>query len=274
MWFRAFAPGEQYLGHKQLIPGKSQYGIICITYAWLDGDVEILKWDPKTGQKGIIEAFDKIAATADLVVGKNSDKFDVKMINGIRALHGVKGNPRWAASSDDLEKQMRRYFRLPSQSLDYISSQLGFGGKIKMEMSHWVKIDEYMTLLTLRKDGVKDKALNVVSQHLFRKDLETALTEGLEAFEFMCYYGKKDTDDTRALWKHLSEHFDSKFNNARFQNDGPRCKHADCGSKDLKKNGYSMAGGTKYCNYLCNTCYRYAGKCAVSAATDKEGNIK
>ncbi len=259
MWFRAFSPGKQYLGHKQLIPGKSTHGIICITYAWLTGPVKILQWDPVTGQRGLIEAFDKIAETADLVVGKNSDRFDVKMINGIRALEGIPGNPTWSLSSDDLEKQMRKYFRLPSQSLDYISNQLGLGGKIQMSMSHWVHIDEYMTLLSLQNDGMDDISLDIVSQHLFKKSACIALQEGLRAFNYMCYYGKKDTADTRKLWKLLSSHFDSKFNCGKWSG-GMGCKHADCGSNDLYKNGTRMLSSIKYQLYNCRTCGRYAGR--------------
>lgn len=263
MWFRAFAPGKQFLGHKQLIPGKSSHGIICITYAWLTGPVKILKWDPVTGQKGLIEEFDKIAESADLVIGKNSDKFDIKMINGIRALEGLPGNPHWALNSDDLEKQMRKYFRLPSQSLDYISSQLGLGGKISMNMNHWVLIDEYMTLLSMRHEGADDVALNIVSNNLFKKSLNDALSSGEKAFNFMCKYGKKDTDDTRTLWKRLSSHFESKFDFGKWSGEiDICCKHADCGSTRVFKNGFRMTGRVKYQRYCCSECGR-SGKYVV-----------
>ncbi len=273
MWFRAFSPGKQYLGHKQLIPGKSQHGIICISYSWLTGPVQILKWNPETGQRGLIEAFDAIAETADIVIGKNSDRFDVKMINGIRALTGMKGNPTWSLSSDDLEKQMRKYFRLPSQSLDYISSQFGLGGKISMNMDHWVKIDEYMTLLTLRADGIEDNELNIISNHLFKKNLNEALEGGLKAFNFMCFYCKKDTADTRKIWKILSSHFDSKFNYNKWNNNsGLVCKHADCGSADTYKNGTRMSASVQYQLYNCRACGRYCGRAAIHAS-GKEGRL-
>ena len=273
--FKAFNTGEQYLNHTQLIPGKSRYSIICIAYRWLDGSGGIIKWGSKTGQKGIIERFDKIAEQADIIIGKNSDRFDIKMINGIRALNGIKGNPTWALCSDDIEKQMRKYFKLPSQSLDYISYQLGLGGKIKMEFKHWNQVDNYITLLDLKERGMSKESLEIYSSYMFERSFSTVLKEGKKAFEEMCIYCEKDTEDTRSLWLKLSEHFDSKFNNAKFQGVPLACKHADCGSLALFKDGKKkLVNGSLYQKYSCVECRRYAGKTLISQTTGKEGGIR
>lgn len=235
--------GQQYVNHKQLVKGHSRWGVICIGYAWNDGKpAKCIDWgwdEQDTGK--VIAEFDKIAATADLIIGKNSKRFDVPMINAARMFAGLPGLPQWAMSHDDLEQQMRRYFRVPSQSLDYYSSELGIGGKDKMEMQDWIDIVE--------KNNPKKLAK-------------------------MIKYCKKDITDTRTLWNKLSEHFDPKFNSSRFNENGIACKHADCGSNDIYKNGTRMASSIKYQLYNCKSCGRYAGRAVVSSVTNNPGRIQ
>ncbi len=238
-----WSPGKQYVGHKQLVSQHSRYGIICITYCWNDGKpAKAIVWDYETQDTGpVVAEFDEIIKQADWTIGKNSDRFDTKMINAARMFAGLPGMPEWTKYKDDLEVQMRRYFRLPSQSLDYISDQLGYGGKIKMEMQDWIDIVE--------KNENGQKKLNK-----------------------MVKYGKKDVEDTRALWNQLSEHFDPKFNMAAFVNDDV-CKHADCGSNNIRKNGVRVSAKTRYQTYLCLDCGRYAGRKPISSVQNKEGKI-
>lgn len=164
----------------------------------------------------------------------NSDRFDVKMINAARMFSGLPGMPEWSKYTDDLEKQMRKHFRMPSQSLDYISHQLGLGGKIKMEFADWIDIVE------------KNE-------------------NGWKAFKRMIKYNKKDVVDTRKLWYHLSEHFEPKFNMATYIDERLCCRHEDCGSTDLKKNGTRYSGKTRYQEYHCRSCGRYAGRSPINS---------
>lgn len=222
--------GKQYISHKQLVPGFDQWGIICVAYCWNDDlPAQSIDWGyNKQNTAKVVKQFDKIIRQADHVIGKNSDKFDSKMINASRMLHGIKGMPEWMLSKDDLEKQMRKYFRLPSQSLDYLSKQLGLGGKIRMEMQDWVDI--------------VDRTKN-----------------GPIAFQKMIDYNKKDVEDTRTLWYKLSEHFDPRFNMSTFT-EVKCCKHEDCGSVNIAKNGTRVLNRTKYQLYRCSDCGRAAGR--------------
>jgi hypothetical protein len=237
--------GKQVVRHTQLDKLHSQYGIICITYCWNDGSpVKCIDWGfEEQDTAKVVKEFDEIIKQADLAIGKNSDRFDTKMINAARMFAGLPGIPDWTKYTDDLEVQMRRYFRMPSQSLDYISSQLGLGGKIKMEMQDWIDIVE------------KNE-------------------NGRKALAKMIKYGKKDTADTRTLWNKLSEHFDSKWNQATYLDVGMACKHADCGSTHLIKNGTRVAGNTKYQRFCCQECGRYAGRCPLSKVHKLLGKIK
>ena len=237
-----WSQGQQYVNHKQLVKGHSRWGIICICYAWNDGKpAKSIDWGWEEQDTGkVIQEFDEVVKTADLIIGKNSKRFDVPMINAARMFAGLPGLPQWALAHDDLEQQMRKYFRVPSQSLDYYSKELGIGGKDKMEMQDWIDIVE--------------------------KNDERKLTK-------MIKYCKKDITDTRTLWNKLSEHFDSSFNLARFSGERLACKHANCGSLDLIKFGTKCSGGKKYQMYSCKSCGRYAGKTLISYLTGNEGAI-
>lgn len=226
--------GKQVIRHGQLDKNYCRWGIICVTYCWNDGKpAQSIDWGYGEQDSGaVVKEFDNIIKQADWTIGKNSDLFDTRMINAVRMFAGLPGMPEWTKYKDDLEVQMRRYFRLPSQSLDYISGQLGYGGKIKMEMQDWIDICE------------KNKG-------------------GEKALAKMIKYGKKDVVDTRALWNRLSEHFEPKFNMATYLNAKLVCKYSDCGSSELRKDGVRIGAKTRYQEYRCKKCKRYAGRVPI-----------
>lgn len=255
-------PGTQYVGHKNMLPSHDMWGLICIQYAINDGPVKVLRYDKHGGTKGMIKAFDKLVLEADIVLGKNSDRFDIKMLNAMRALLDIPPIVGWEKYTEDLERQMRRYFRLPSQSLDYISKKLNVGGKISMEMSDWIQISNMKELDDLKTSGLDNKSVNKVSLHLFKDKASEVNKLGKEALEKMCFYGAKDTEDTRILWNYLKNHFDAKFNMAIFLDEKHGCK--TCGSVNTKKNGIRIAGKTKYQQFYCNEHGGYAGRAPIS----------
>lgn len=235
--------GTQFVGHKQLDKDFCQWGIICITYCWNDGKpAKVIDWGYEEQNTGkVVEEFDKIIKQADYTIGKNNIRFDEKMINAARMLNGLPGFPQWVKYSEDLERNMRRYFRLPSQSLDYISGQLGLGGKIKMEFQDWIDIVE------------KNE-------------------NGLKSFNKMLKYGKKDVVDTRTLWNKLSEHFDTKINLGAWNNIKLACKH--CASENLWRDGVKCYGGSRWQEFQCKDCGRYAGRAPISPIEEKVGRMK
>lgn len=233
--------GKQVVRHKQLDKNFSQWGIICATYCWNDGKpAKAIDWGYKEQDTAkVVEEFDKLIKQADFVIGKNNKRFDDKMLNAARMLNGLPGMPEWVRYTEDLERQMRRYFRLPSQALDYISEQLGLGGKIGMEFQDWIDIVE-------RNES------------------------GEKALKKMLKYGKKDVEDTRTLWMKLEQHFETSINLATFNELKLACKH--CASQDVKRNGTRCLRGMRYQEYHCNACGRYAGRTAITT-TEKEGKL-
>lgn len=221
--------GDQTVRHDQLDIDHQMYKIICITYCWNDDKpAKALVWNQETHDSSdIVKKFDALIGNADFTLGKNSDKFDVKHINIQRVLSGFDGMPEWAKYTEDLEKQIRKHFALPSYSLDYLSKLLELGGKKKMELKDWIDIVTFY--------GKSCKALNK-----------------------MVSYGKKDVEDTRALWTKLEKHLTPKWSMKAIKNDKEVCDH--CGSKNLRKNGVRNLGKTMYQNWFCNEHGGHAGK--------------
>lgn len=221
--------GKQVVRHGQLDENHNMYDCICITYCWNDGKpAKHLDWGyHKQDSARMFAKFDKLIKKADVVIGKNNARFDNRHLNVHRWLNGQPGMPEWIKWSDDLEKHVRKHFYLPSYSLDYISDLLGLGGKIKMQFSDWIDIVEK-----------KNKA----------------------SFDKMIKYGKKDIEDTRAIWEHCESHFEPRYNAASKAGD-LRCKH--CGSQNICKNGTRAAGKSMYQHFYCNDHGGYAGKVLI-----------
>lgn len=231
-----YSLGEQYMRHTQLMKNHDETKIICLSYAW-EGDkkVETLTYDPKTkNDKKIIQTFDKLIAEADVVVGKNSNRFDNKHINTRRMIHDLPGMPEWRGKWEDLETHMRKEFYLLSYSLDHISKKLGLGGKDKMEFQDWVDIAE-------GSGKVLDKALAK-----------------------MIKYNKKDVSDTMKVWQYCRKHFIARHKQLL------GCIH--CGGNNLCKLGFSYSGQTTYQQWKCKDCNGYAGRSKVE--TTKGGMQK
>jgi DNA polymerase elongation subunit (family B) len=224
-----FRLGEQYVSHEQIVEGE-KIDIICITYCWDKGPAHVLDWDyNKQNSKKMIAEFDKIVNEADVIIGQNSDKFDVKHINTQRLLHGLPPFPDWADCSDDTLKQFKRHFNFPSTRLDYVSKLFGLGGKVKMELQDWIDIKE------------KTKA-------------------GKKKFEKMLKYGKKDVLDTRAVYQKIKPYIKPKFNMASHYED-IRC--TNCGSTDIHKNGTRLKGTVKKQRFYCNGHGGHAGYATI-----------
>ncbi len=230
--------GEQVVGHYQLAKQGRAYGIICVSYAWDDGrPAKTIDWGYKAQDTAkVILEFDKVIKQADVAIGKNSDRFDIKHLATQRMLNGLPPLPEWVGRTDDLEKQMRKHFTFPSYSLDYLSKEVGLGGKMKMEFEDWVSIVERTS-----------KA----------------------SFEKMKLYNRKDVLDTRTLWNKLQPYITPKFNQATFYGDF-RC--TNCGSQDLKKDGIRHTGKTSYQVFFCKGHNGYAGRMVIPSTEKRIGN--
>lgn len=257
-----FSLGKQVIRHNQLLKGYfSRTHIISIAYQWMHEDkAHVLNWgNSEADEKKMIEKIGKLIQEADIVIGKNSNRFDNKHVNTQRLWFGLEGQPEWMKQADDLEVQMRRHFYLPSYSLDYLSEQLGFGGKDKMLFDDWVAISEYRMLQLAGKGSAPLLKL------LTGKTTAAIRKEGKEKLKKMCDYNRKDTEDTVNLWNYCAAHFQPKLNMARFygNQDGYYLRCKICGGENIFKNGVDYRSATPKQKWHCRDCNRHAGSTTI-----------
>jgi len=235
---RVWRCGDQVIRHDQLVPGYDATDIICIAYAWNDSKpAKVIGWGyNEQDSESVISKFDKIVAQADYVVGKGSDRFDIKHINTQRLLHDLPPMPQWAEYTDDLEKQLKKYFKFPSHALDAVAKQLGYGGKTPMKMQHWIDIVEKTSRASYRH---------------------------------MLSYCKHDVELTRGIWNRIAKHVKPKFNLTTYLGENV-CNH--CGSKNLRKDGVRYKGKSKYQEWHCKDHQGYAGRTVINNP-DKPGKM-
>ncbi len=231
-----FRLGKQVVSAGQL-KNPEVHKLICISYKYNKDKVKSLSL-LDYNEKQMLEEFDKLVKISDIVIGKNNAAFDDKFINTYRMMHNLKPMPEFIGSTDDLQKQIKKYFRLPTSALDFVSNMFGYGGKSKMEMSDWTDL----------------------SKAIERKDKEV-IVKKVTKFVNYC---NKDVSDTFRAWERMEKHFKPKFNHSVHQADHV-C--VNCGSADVHANGKRQAGKTIYQQYFCKGHGGYAGRKALNAKT-------
>ncbi len=129
---------EVILRHDDLIQERQ---VIMCSYNWLsdkEDDVKRITWGNRQDDTRIIKKMTKIMAEADIVIGHNGDRFDIKwlktraLILGLEPIHNV--------VSIDTLKLTRSNFRLNSNKLDYITQVLGLPKKISTSYDLWTRV--------------------------------------------------------------------------------------------------------------------------------------
>lgn len=246
--------GEQRVGHHQLDPKYSMYKILTIAYKWYhesDNKTVVLVGD------NAVEAFDKVARKADVLLGKNSDRFDVKHINTQRMLQGLAPLPEWANCAEDLEKQLRKFFVFPSQSLEYVSKLLTGTGKDKMEFSDWTDIVDMNLIKELLTKLSKPETRKIVPILIPGKTLESVLKLGEKSLAKMIKYNKRDVIQTERVLVRVLPHIKLRHNASTSQ-EGQGC--ILCGSLDLSPTKIVEAGKTRYQEFHCHGHEGYGGR--------------
>src|SRR3990167_5210765 len=85
--------------------------------------------------KRLVVALWQMFNEADIIIGHNADRFDVKRMNWRFMMHGMKP-PRPYRTVDTL-KVARSTFGASGNNMDYLSKQLGLGEKLEMHFADW-----------------------------------------------------------------------------------------------------------------------------------------
>lgn len=180
------------------------------------------------GFQPMIEGIWHLLDEADVVVGFNSDKFDIKMLNTEFIRMGLSAPSPYQRV--DLYKQATKHFRFSSNRLKHLLKELGLTPKIEdidKGLQLWIDVVHW-----------KKKA----SQNRMRA------------------YNIQDVRSTEELYDYMLGWIDPHPNWGLFVNDDtdetPTCPN--CGSKHLSKHKVRRTRVRVYQQYQCQDCGKYA----------------
>lgn len=117
--------------------------MLCFSWKWLGEkkthvltlqDFKLHKKEPENDlelMKKLHQLFDE----ADIVIGHNSDRFDIRKANARFILNGL--HPPSPYLTVDTLKIARKHFSFTSNRLDHLGDYLGVGRKIKTDINLW-----------------------------------------------------------------------------------------------------------------------------------------
>ena len=205
--------------------------VLCFTYKW-EGDDEthiVSAWSRPTWKPGLLEADQdewvmkrlwELYDLADVVVAHNGDKFDQKKSLGRMWKWGM--TPPSHFIEVDTLKLSKAFFSLDSHRLDALAKELGLEGKVShdgIDLWEGVMLGDPDQQALMEEYAIRDTVL---------------LEEVYQSFEPWVGFNGKGRKFNRALWGE----------------DGvPSCPN--CGSFDLKPNGFRETATQRKQSYLC-----------------------
>jgi len=133
---RAYTWGPMW--ETNLIEVIEQSTILSYSSKWFGGKIITQGWPDYKGYKAgvkddtaIVKDIWNLLDEADIVIAHNGKAFDVKTINARFLVHGLK--PTSPYKIIDTKTEIKKYFRLPSNSLDNICDYFGLGRKLEHE---------------------------------------------------------------------------------------------------------------------------------------------
>lgn len=222
-----FRTGQnQNIDHKQIIQERF---IISVSWKWIN-DSKVYHLDCGLNRQDdyrLLKKFQKVLLSADLIVGQNSDAFDLKWINGRLAYHGLPAIPdKKAIMTLDTLKLARGAFNLNCFKLDYMLKYFGFSPKIKMDLDDWINIIIHKCSKSMAK---------------------------------MIKYNKKDVSDTEKLLLKILPYVNLPIHLGVLLYGGERDSCPNCGSNDRRpwSGSYNVGKtGLLYKRWMCKDCDR------------------
>jgi len=197
-------------------------------------------WDD--GHDAMIEGIWELLDEADVVIGFNSNKFDVKRVNAEFLRLGL-GAPS-PYQKIDLLLQAKKHFAFSSNKLKDLLIELGLTPKLEDN----VNMQLWMDVVYSNKKAAQNR---------------------------MNAYCKQDVSSTEELYNYLLGWIDPHPNWGLFVNDvsnpdNPVCPN--CGGQHLHKHKKRYTKVKSYMQWYCNDCGKYSrGRKALVKAKDDQG---
>lgn len=178
----------------------------------------------------------KVLSNADLLLGQNSDNFDIKMANYFFIMNDLEPIP--PTKTIDTKKIAKRYFRFLNNTLDNLGEELGFGGKTKITY----------------------------------KDLwyDAFILGDKKSWKLMDIYCKNDVDKTTKIYLKMRGFMRQHPNLARISGEFDACP--GCGGYNYRVRAYRYTNTSRYHQYSCNDCDIFFSD--RKAITEASGDIK
>lgn len=209
---------------------KKQPQIVSFAYQW-DGEkkIHVRTLPDYEGYKpGVSRLNDKklvfdlydLMNEADVIVGHNIKRFDIKHAKARFIYHGLKPTKRFLL--EDTLFMARKYFKFPKNNLDELCERFGIGTKSKVKHS----------------------------------DVIWDCIEGDEkAWKLMGEYNKQDIKLTRDLYKKIAPWHETHTNLNAFWRKEQGCP--TCGSEKVVQRGYRYLANSIKHRFSCNKCGKW-----------------
>jgi hypothetical protein len=220
---------DQYVGLNQVV---EDWYILSFSAKW-KGENKVIYRDSRdkkdiSNDKHLVEELWDLLDEADIVIGQNSKRFDIKKINARFAIHKMK--PPSSFKQEDTCQMAGKHFGFTSNSLDYLTE----------------------ILCTKHK---KSKHNKFPGMSLWKE----CLKGNMDAWKAMEKYNKKDVLCTEELFEKLSPWGVNTNINLFTDEETNLC--SSCGSNDWSKNGIKPLASGLYQRYVCKCCgYETRGK--------------
>lgn len=216
---------------------KKDWYVTCVAWAELDlqkqkiGKIETVAVnDFKSYKKdfsddeGVIRKVHNVLQDVDLIIGHNSDSFDIKKLNYKFIKYGL--DPIDFPATVDTLKAARKYAKASSNSLFYLAKEFGVEMKIQLAPG---------------------------TMHAADAGCEKSLKK-------LVKYNKGDIKSGAELYFKLMPYIKNHPNIAKIMGekvdlDAPTCQN--CGSSNVFKNGTRTTKTAKYHRYACKDCGSY-----------------
>lgn len=196
--------------------------MIAFTAKWLGKKKVYAFSEYHQSREEMLQALWGMLDEADVVVGWNSKRFDVRWVNSEFMVE--KMTPPSPYKQIDLMAETKRNARFLSNKLDYISERLLDDHKIEYNMAKmWIKVDSPNTSEQDRK----------------------------REWDAMIRYAKKDTALLEPLFNELRPWI--KMPHPVSESTEEALCHT-CGSDDLIRRGYALTMTGRYQRFRCNSC--------------------
>lgn len=177
-------------------------------------NMDTYKVDP-FNDKLLVMKLHEVMSSADILLGQNSDQFDVKMANYFFILHDL--DPIPPTKYIDTKKIAKRHFRFMNNTLDNLGEELGIGGKTEITYAHlWVP---------------------------------AFLQQDKKSWKLMDKYCKNDVDKTTQIYLKMRPFMRNHPNLARITGESESCPR--CGGFEYRVKAYRETEVSKYVQYKC-----------------------